>query len=182
MLLSGQKVVLLKDGSMGVLGEEWLRQYAAVVKHARVKAGQLLVPKWLAFSFEESNDETGIGRTLDAAWLKKWKLWIQGETVLYALPPQVEVAQLRSYQQKGYDWMNLLAEAGGSACLADDMGLGKTLQTICFVANRLHKNPQGKHLVVCPASLIYNWQQEFEKFAPVIETCAYHGVTRNKPC
>ena len=179
MLLGGQKVVMLKDGSMGVLGEEWLQQYSSIVKHGKVKGGQLLVPKWLAISFEDGGDETGMRRSLDGKWLAKWKQWVKGETAMYALPPQVKVAELRSYQQKGYDWMNLLAEAGGSACLADDMGLGKTLQTICFISNRLHHSPDGKHLVVCPASLIYTWQQEFEKFAPSIKTVAYHGPTRD---
>lgn len=178
MLLAGQKVVMLKDGSMGVLGEEWLRQYASAVKHGKVLQKQLLVPRWMAMSFEEEDGGLQLRKTLDADWLKKWRCWQQGEEALYAIPPSVQVEALRHYQQKGYDWLNLLAEAGGSACLADDMGLGKTLQTICFLANRLHHHPAGKHLVVCPASLIYNWQQEFEKFASAIKTVAYHGVNR----
>ncbi len=180
MLLNGQKVVLLKDGSMGVLGEEWLQQYGSVVKHAKVKGKELLVPRWMAMSTVEGGEDLQIRRTLPNEWLAKWNRWQTGAEPMYPVPQLVKVQQLRPYQQKGYDWMNLLAEAGGSACLADDMGLGKTLQTICFIANRLHKNPVGKHLVVCPASLIYNWQQEFEKFAASVGTVAYHGMARSK--
>ncbi len=75
--------------------------------------------------------------------------------------------------------MRLLAEAGCSGCLADDMGLGKTLQTICFIASRIEINATGKHLVVCPSSLIYNWQQELTRFAPSLNTAIYHGAARD---
>lgn len=178
MLLAGQKVVMLKDGSMGVLGEEWLRQYASAVKHGKVVQKQLLVPRWLAMSLDEEEGGLQLRKTIPVEWMKKWHQWQKGNEALYAIPPIVQVGALRPYQQKGYDWLNILAEAGGSACLADDMGLGKTLQTICFLANRLHHHPAGKHLVVCPASLIYNWQQEFEKFAATLKTLAYHGPAR----
>lgn len=178
MLLAGQKVLLLKDGSMGVLGEEWLQQYAPMVKHGKVVQKYLLAPRWLALSMEDEEGGTQLRKTIPVEWLKKWRRWQQGEEPMYAIPANVQLKALRPYQQKGYDWLNILAEAGGSACLADDMGLGKTLQTICFIANRLHHNPSGKHLVVGPASLIYNWQQEFEKFAPTIKTVAYHGNAR----
>jgi SNF2 family DNA or RNA helicase len=179
MLLSGQKVVMLKDGSMGVLSDEWLRQYGTVIKHAKVKGKQLQVPKWLMLGLEEEGEEAVLKPAIDQQWLRKWKQWCKEETMLYPLPPLVQASGLRSYQQRGYDWMNLLAEAGGSVCLADDMGLGKTLQAICFICNRLHHVSGGKHLIVAPASLVYNWQQEFEKFAPGVSTAIYHGAARN---
>ncbi len=74
--------------------------------------------------------------------------------------------------------MMLLAEAGAGGCLADDMGLGKTIQAICFLANQAEKYPDAKHIIVCPSSLIYNWQQELEKFAPSINSIVYHGNQR----
>lgn len=184
MLLSGQKALLLKDGTLGVLGDEWLARYSLWIKHGKVKKNTLTIPRWMAFSQQEaeSSPETAstnlLARTITAEWWQKWKQWQQSESPLYALPPQLQVQALRSYQQKGYDWLSILAEAGGSACLADDMGLGKTLQTICFMANRLHTNPAGRHLVICPASLIYNWVQEFDKFAAGVKTAVYHGPAR----
>ncbi len=179
MLLNGQKALLLKDGSLGVLGEEWLQQYGPLVKHSRVLKTGLQVPRWLAMS---DGDGSGLQlkQSIPADWWTRWQQWQIKEMAMYPISKLVEVETLRPYQQKGYDWMRLLEEVGGSACLADDMGLGKTLQTICFMAACHEKNPAGKQLVLCPASLIYNWQQEFEKFAPSIKTVAYHGSSRQE--
>ncbi|MCD8119944.1 MAG: SNF2 family helicase [Lachnospiraceae bacterium] len=74
---------------------------------------------------------------------------------------------LRGYQKTGYRWMRVLTELGFGGILADDMGLGKTLQTItCLLARKQEDQIHKPCLVVCPASLIYNWQKEFERFAP----------------
>ncbi len=71
--------------------------------------------------------------------------------------------------------MLLLQEIGAGACLADDMGLGKTLQAVSTIVHFIDRYPVSKNIVVCPASLIYNWKQEFEKFAPGINAVIYHG-------
>lgn len=76
-------------------------------------------------------------------------------------------ATLRPYQVEGYQWMARLNSWGAGALLADDMGLGKTVQTIAFL---LLKAKEGASLVVAPASVAPNWQVEFEKFAPTLNT------------
>ncbi|MFY7652853.1 MAG: DEAD/DEAH box helicase, partial [Chitinophagaceae bacterium] len=81
---------------------------------------------------------------------------------------------------KGFEWMILLSQIQAGALLADDMGLGKTLQTICVIAYLYEKNPSGKFLIVTPASLSYNWQAEFQKFCPTIQTFIFHGINRSK--
>lgn len=83
----------------------------------------------------------------------------------YALPPGLN-AQLRSYQQIGYQWLRTLEGYGFGGILADEMGLGKTLQMIVFLATVPQKTAGTPSLVVCPASLIYNWGDELQKFAP----------------
>lgn len=180
MLLAGQKVVMLKDGSLGVLSDDWLQNFGIVVKHARVKGDNLMLPRWIALSVDEEGEIAVLHKTLNQEWVAKWRRWCNEEMKMYPLSPAMQVSHLRNYQQRGYDWLNVLAEAGGSACLADDMGLGKTLQAICFIASRLQQYPKGRCLIVCSASLIYNWQQEFEKFAPTIHTVTYHGGSRDK--
>lgn len=177
MLLAGQRAVMLKDGSLGVLGEEWLRQYAPLVKHGKVQGDQLTVSKWMALGETEAGAAASPIPSMKKEWWQRWQQWQQSDDVVYTVPAQVQ-AQLRPYQQKGYEWMRLLAEAGAGGCLADDMGLGKTLQAICFLASRVEQFPQGRHIIVCPSSLIYNWQQELEKFAPGIRTLVYHGANR----
>lgn len=179
MLQNGQKAVLLKDGSLGALGEDWLQQYATGLKHGRVQKDELTLPRWMALSEAEDSDTYTLRRSMDMEWWQQWKLWQKDEGAMYSLPASIQVEALRSYQQRGYDWMRVLSQAGGSMCLADDMGLGKTLQTICFLAARLEQNPAARHLVVGPASLVYNWLAEAKKFAPSLRTAAYHGPQRS---
>jgi len=177
MLLAGQRAVVLKDGSLGVLGEDWLKQYAAIIKHGKVIKDTITVVRWLAISEQQSEAQSGMP-SMKKDWWQRWQQWQQnGEEVIYAIPGTVK-ASLRPYQQKGYEWMRLLAEAGAGGCLADDMGLGKTLQAICFLASQAAVQPQARHIIVCPSSLIYNWQQELEKFAPSLQTIVYHGAAR----
>lgn len=181
-LMNGQKAVMLKDGSLGVLGEEWLKQYGMMIRHGKVRKEELLVPKWLLMSEAtgEASADTSIQTDISATWYSKWKQWEKQEAPLYALPKGLTVEQLRPYQQKGYEWLRLLSEIGGSGCLADDMGLGKTLQTITFLLHKIEEQPMDQHLVVAPASLLYNWQKELEKFAPDVKAVVFHGAGRDE--
>lgn len=179
MLMNGQKAVMLKDGSLGLLTEVWLQQYAAVVKHSKVDKSSLQIPKWLALSATNNQEQQALRNTVTNEWWEKWSRWQQFDAPIYPIPTSIIVEQLRPYQHKGYDWLRLLADAGGSACLADDMGLGKTLQAICFIVSKIENQPNSRCLVVCPASLIYNWRAEFDKFAPNISTTIHHGNNRS---
>lgn len=78
------------------------------------------------------------------------------------VPKQLK-AELRNYQADGFRWMSRLASWEAGACLADDMGLGKTLQAIALMLSR---GKQGASLVVVPASVVINWKNELERFAP----------------
>ncbi|MES2777165.1 MAG: DEAD/DEAH box helicase [Bacteroidota bacterium] len=179
ILMAGQRAVMLKDGTFGVLGEEWLAQYASVIKHGKIEKKEIKVPKWMAISEQGNTSDSDIFKvTINESWWQKWERWQQPGEVIYPVPVQVQ-ASLRAYQQKGYEWMKLLSEVNAGACLADDMGLGKTLQTICFITDRLANAPGNKAIIVCPSSLIYNWQQEIEKFAPHLSTYVHHGSARN---
>lgn len=84
--------------------------------------------------------------------------------------PQDLCATLRDYQKQGVDWLIFLRELQLGALLADDMGLGKTLQTLCAL--------KGKSLVVCPTSVIFNWEREAQKFRPGLRVQIYHGAKR----
>lgn len=83
----------------------------------------------------------------------------------YALPEDMETV-LRPYQKTGFQWLKTLESYGFGGILADEMGLGKTLQVITFLATVPKETTQKTSLVVCPASLIYNWGEELTKFAP----------------
>lgn len=81
---------------------------------------------------------------------------------------------LRDYQIKGFKWLKTLSKLGFGGILADEMGLGKTIQTIAFLLSEENK----RTLIVCPTSLIYNWKEEFERFAPRLKVGIVHGVER----
>jgi len=78
-------------------------------------------------------------------------------------PPPGLDARLRDYQLRGLAWLDLMTSLGLGGCLADDMGLGKTVTLIALHLRRARSEPT---LVICPASLLGNWQREIEKFAP----------------
>eukprot|EP01062_Namystynia_karyoxenos_P072454 TRINITY_DN6862_c0_g1_i1.p1 TRINITY_DN6862_c0_g1~~TRINITY_DN6862_c0_g1_i1.p1 ORF type:complete len:1664 (+),score=450.74 TRINITY_DN6862_c0_g1_i1:75-4994(+) len=83
---------------------------------------------------------------------------------------------MRDYQRRGLDWLAALHAQQLGGILADDMGLGKTIQTISLLAHIAEKEwLWGQHLVVVPTSVLLNWQDEFERWAPGLRVLAYHG-------
>ncbi|QNP69362.1 ATP-dependent helicase [Streptomyces roseirectus] len=92
-----------------------------------------------------------------------------------AEPPAGLHATLRDYQLRGLAWLELMTSLGLGGCLADDMGLGKTVTLIALHLKRARTEPT---LVVCPASLLGNWQREIGKFAPGVPVRRFHGPER----
>ncbi|WP_406259515.1 DEAD/DEAH box helicase [Streptomyces nigra] len=92
-----------------------------------------------------------------------------------AEPPPGLRATLRDYQLRGLAWLDLMTSLGLGGCLADDMGLGKTITVIALHLKRARTAPT---LVVCPASLLGNWQREINRFAPGVPVRRFHGPDR----
>jgi SNF2 family DNA or RNA helicase len=179
MLYAGQKAVLLKDGSLGILHEEWLQQYGTLLRHGKINDNTIIIARWMALTEgNDSEQQLVLKPAIKIDWWSKWQQWQQQNHSLINIPSNIQ-ATLRPYQQKGFEWLVLLSEVNAGACLADDMGLGKTLQTICFMAYRQALFPNEKQLIICPASLVFNWQQELQKFAPHLLSLVYHGGNRD---
>ncbi|MGW1639254.1 DEAD/DEAH box helicase [Streptomyces lavendulae] len=100
---------------------------------------------------------------------------LTGEPAPVAAPAGLR-AVLRDYQLRGLAWLDLMTSLGLGGCLADDMGLGKT---VTLIALHLHRARPEPTLVVCPASLLGNWQREIEKFAPGTPVRRFHGAGRS---
>lgn len=96
------------------------------------------------------------------------------------LPPRTLKATLRPYQQLGYAWMYKNAQLNLGSLIADDMGLGKTLQVISLLLKFKEEGrlEQQQALVVAPTSLLTNWMNELQKFAPMLQAMTYHGARR----
>lgn len=95
-------------------------------------------------------------------------------------PPAGLAATLREYQVEGMRWLHRMTSLGLGGCLADDMGLGKTVMLISLhLHRRLDPKTAGPTLVVCPASLLGNWEREIKRFAPGESVRRYHGARRS---
>ena len=109
-------------------------------------------------------EELGAKVKADEAFRDLMKRIKESGQMQFPLPKNIH-AELRPYQQEGFEWMSRLAHWGAGACLADDMGLGKTLQSITLMQSRAAQGPQ---LVLMPTSVLLNWQQELRRFAPAL--------------
>ncbi|GHB83007.1 DEAD/DEAH box helicase [Persicitalea jodogahamensis] len=176
------KFVLLDDGTTGIIPEEWLHKLADYFN-----AGQIA-----------DDDETiqiskikyrTISELFDAAMLdekaqQEINLYNTNlsdfKTIAPAPIPAGLQATLRPYQRQGLSWLNFLDDFGFGGCLADDMGLGKTLQIIAFILLLREKSSKNVNLLVVPTSLIHNWQEEIDKFAPYLKVYILHGPNRAK--
>jgi SNF2 family DNA or RNA helicase len=94
-------------------------------------------------------------------------------------PPETFRAPLRPYQQRGLSWLAFLSKLGLGACLADDMGLGKTVQLLALEACERGADSTAPTLLICPMSLVGNWQREAARFAPELRVYAHHGPGRS---
>ncbi|MER6090803.1 DEAD/DEAH box helicase [Streptomyces bluensis] len=158
------------------LRDQWVLVDPALVRKARQRELGLLDPVG-ALSVALTGSAEVDGETVEAVpvgalAVLRDRLTAGVETVE---PPPGLAARLRDYQLRGLAWLDLMTTLGLGGCLADDMGLGKTVTVIALHLRRARRAPT---LVVCPASLLGNWQREITRFAPGVPVRRYHGPDR----
>lgn len=94
--------------------------------------------------------------------------------------PETLQDTMRQYQTEGYKWLRTVESGGFGGILADDMGLGKTLQMIAVFLAWKREGQKGTSLVVCPASLVYNWKEELARFAPALNVETLTGTQKER--
>ena len=120
-----------------------------------------------------------VGGVQARGWIQSLVGRLRGETSLEELePPKGFRGELRPYQLHGYAWLAFLRGWGLGACLADDMGLGKTIQTLALLAREQERGEKRPVLLVCPSSVIGNWQREATRFTPDLKVLRHHGPER----
>ncbi|MFI1653493.1 DEAD/DEAH box helicase [Streptomyces sp. NPDC020472] len=173
---AGRPLVRLRD--------RWVLVDPAEVRRARVHQDRKVTPVDALSAVLTGTTEVD-GRPVEVAatgWLERLRerLAEPGGDRPEISQPAALAATLRDYQLRGLDWLHRMTSLGLGGCLADDMGLGKT---ITVIALHLHRQTDpasaGPTLVVCPTSLMGNWQREIEKFAPGTPVRRFHGAARD---
>jgi|GEM_PF-1312839 len=176
---TNSQYVVLGDGTLGLLPEEWLKKFAQLLKFGKVNktTGDLQIKKMHWTLIDGLYDQIDNNKVLEELLHKREKLKNIHNIESVAMPKGIK-AKMRDYQLAGFNWLTTLHQLGWAGCLADDMGLGKTLQTIVFLQYLKQENSLETHLIVCPTSLIFNWENELRKFAPSLDFHIHYGPDR----
>jgi superfamily II DNA or RNA helicase len=193
-----QTTVVLDDGTLGLLPEEWLSRFGLIADLGAIQDGRLRFQKAQASMLDAllaAEPEADV----DAAFARARDALRESATLAPADPPPGFGTELRPYQREGLGWLLFLERLGFGGCLADDMGLGKTVQVLALLAGRkerhaaAHAASRGKGkgktkppsmkpaLVVAPRSLIFNWKSEAARFTPKLRLLDHTGASRLPP-
>lgn len=131
------------------------------------------VPLYHGLSLLENNNVQKSEQFIQLA-----KSLLEPKDINIEVPDEIQ-ADLRPYQEVGFNWLRTLDAYQFGGILADDMGLGKTLQSITFIQSKINE-VKGKYLVVCPSSVLYNWEAEFLKFSKDIKPIVISGTIKER--
>ena len=185
MALGGKKISLrellelaqMKSTLVQVRGQ-WVHIHAEEIQEA------------IAFWKKKDNQERSVRELVHMAlgradtatgWIAEFLDRLNGKTSYDEIEsPEAFQGTLRPYQKRGYSWLHFLHQWGLGACLADDMGLGKTIQTLALIQRNWYTNGKQPVLLICPTSVVGNWQKEASRFTPELPVMIHHGMTRKK--
>lgn len=174
------KFVTLDDGTQGILPENWLQKFTDYFNAGEVTEESILTPKIKFATLSDLYEDALLdGEVKNELTSYKQKFQSTDSIEEVEVPKELN-ATLRHYQKDGLNWLNFLDDFNFGSCLADDMGLGKTIQILAFILSQRKKVPHNTNLVVVPASLIFNWKTEVDKFAPSIKVKTIYGNERSK--
>ena len=181
-LRHGQNYVRLKDGSRGLLPQDWLKRFASMAELGeaegeaiRFRSSQALLLDALLAAQEQV--------TVDAPFARLREKLRSFNGVGPVDEPAGFSGELRPYQKTGLGWLHFLQDFRLGGCLADDMGLGKTVQVLAMLQERRARPADGKgrrapSLAVVPKSLVFNWIEEAKRFTPELRVLDYTGLQR----
>ncbi|OGP86993.1 MAG: helicase SNF2, partial [Deltaproteobacteria bacterium RBG_13_65_10] len=180
-----QMLAKLKAPLVNVRGQ-WVQMSAEEIQAAldlwkKKGAGQTTVREVIQMALGAAPGPVAFDGVTAEGWIADLLARLDGRDAFEELaPPEQFNGVLRPYQTRGYSWLSFLRRWGLGACLADDMGLGKTIQTLALVQRDWHSNGRRPVLLICPTSVVGNWQKEAARFTPELPVHVHHGVTRAK--
>ena len=178
-----------KEKGLALIDQTWMKQYAPILNrlvHAKYqkKIDEKELPTQKKVMKVTKNSLGLLEELKKISSTKHSKDWHPYKIIPRKIPDTVQ-ASLREYQKEGVNWLCFLRKNDFGGILADDMGLGKTLQALTFfeiirVSRAMKKCSNRAHLVICPTSVVTNWQEEVIKFTPKLKYILYHGPKRKK--
>ena len=192
-ILDGIREYILPDGSILILPETWFSKYKNIFELGKSSEDSLKIHKQhFSLLADSLTDESKLS-------LERLEGLLIPDQIPEISPPVGLECNMRQYQAEGLNWLIFLQSAGLGGCLADDMGLGKTIQTLALLQHNKEKiipvqmnNERNEQtlfgetgikltsLIIVPASLIYNWENEIKRFAPGLKVISYKGNQRKK--
>jgi hypothetical protein len=174
-LKKGERTIVLDDGSVGLLPEQWLSRWGILAEvggaaggRVRFVRSELPLLAAIVDGAPEVDYDAAFGRLADELG--------QSGAPQASDPPPGFAGELREYQREGLGWLAWLERTGLGGCLADDMGLGKTVQVLALLARE--RTGQRPSLVVAPRSVLFNWEKEAARFAPALRVYKHWGPQR----
>jgi len=174
-----QQFVPLQDGTLGILPEEWIKKYSLLFRVGEGKQNQLRLSKYHMSVIDELYDNRN-EEELVVRLEEKYEQLKDFRQIKEIPVPEHLRPILRPYQEHGFHWLNYLQDIGWGGILADDMGLGKTVQALSYLLYYRQLHGKLNALVVCPTTLMFNWENEIKKFTPALTYHIHHGGERTR--
>ncbi|NOX18275.1 MAG: DEAD/DEAH box helicase family protein [Chlorobi bacterium] len=174
-----KKYLKLSDGSSGILPNEWVKKFNQTLSFGELENDGIRFSKIQALALESILEEADEFETDEHFKEHAEKLKSFDKINKQSIPRSFN-GKLRDYQKTGVDWLYFLKEYSFGGILADDMGLGKTIQSIILLLKEQKENKNRTNLIVAPTSVIFNWIDEINKFAPSLTALNHTGIQRER--
>ncbi|MCG8606595.1 DEAD/DEAH box helicase [bacterium] len=169
--------VKLSDGSRAKLPAEWLGRFRHMI-NLSANAGDRLKLSHVHVTLIDELFTEASHRDFDQGYIERLKRLQEFDGLEEVDQPQSLNGTLRPYQNTGLSWLHFLNKYGFGGCLADDMGLGKTVQALALLLSLQTNGSYKPSLVVTPTSVVFNWLNEIQRFAPSLRTVNLTGSDR----
>ncbi|QGU96758.1 ATP-dependent helicase [Clostridium bovifaecis] len=179
-----KKYYKLKKGGFMQLQSDELESISNMFEYLNIKESdfeqdRLLLSRYNALYINETADNRNLGIKKHDSF-KKLLSDVKGMKDKNFAPSDNINKIMREYQKFGFKWLKTLSKCGFGGILADEMGLGKTLQTIAFIESELKEKEGMPSLIIVPTSLVYNWQDEIERYAPNLKAHIISGDKKER--
>jgi non-specific serine/threonine protein kinase len=173
------RYVKLRDGSTALLPEDWLAQFSYLFNLGEPGEERIKVSRHHLTLIDALFDQATEKYT-DAAFQENLQRLRDFRGIQEINAPENFHGELRPYQKQGLNWLYFLQEFRFGGCLADDMGLGKTIQALALLQNEKARGMTTPSLIVCPTSVLFNWEKEIQRFTPDLKFLTHAGIDRRR--